>query len=160
VWVTLRPIVDEELREWLRDARIEHVREMVIDAGLDPDAARLKVSHDLGTLFPEGKIAAGHTVFVVETGGERVGSLWAGERPDPVGRPTFYVYDIRIEEGRRGRGYGRAAMIAAEAEAVRRGINRMALNVFGGNERARSLYRSLGYIERAVAMDKTLTREL
>jgi ribosomal protein S18 acetylase RimI-like enzyme len=99
-------------------------------------------------------------VFIVEAGGQRVGSLWAGERPDPVGRPTFFVYDVRINEGRRGRGYGRAAMIAAEAEAARRGIDRIALNVFGGNDRARSLYRSLGYAERAVTMDKTLTREI
>ena len=73
---------------------------------------------------------------------------------------TFFVYDIRIDEGQRGRGYGRAAMIAAEAEAARRGIDRMALNVFGGNKRARSLYHSLGYTERAVTMDKTLTREI
>jgi ribosomal protein S18 acetylase RimI-like enzyme len=155
--VTLRPIRQDELAEWLAGARIEHAREMAADAGLDPDEARLKVTRDLEALFPNGEIASGHSVFVVETGGERVGSLWAGERPDPVGRPTFFVYDIRIDEGLRGRGYGRAAMIAAEAEATRRGIDRIALNVFGGNEHARSLYRSLGYVERAVAMDKTLT---
>jgi ribosomal protein S18 acetylase RimI-like enzyme len=133
---------------------------MAADAGLDPDLARLKVSRDLDALFPEGTIGAGHAVFVVEADGERVGSLWAGERPDPVGRPTLFVYDIRIDEGQRGRGYGRAAMIAAEAEAARRGIDRIALNVFGGNDRARSLYRSLGFIERAVTMDKMLAREV
>src|SRR5262245_32879878 len=147
--VTLRPIRDDELREWLMGARVEHAREMVADAGFDPDGARRKVSSDLDTVFTEGGIAEGHAVFVVETGGERVGSLWAGERPDPVGRPTFFVYDIHIDEVQRGRGYGRATMLAVEAEAARRGIDRIALNVFGGNERARSLYRSLGYIERA-----------
>jgi ribosomal protein S18 acetylase RimI-like enzyme len=158
--VTLRPISDGELREWLLDARVEHARQMVVDADLEPEAARLKVNRDLDELFPEGKIAAGHAVFVVEAGGARVGSLWAGERPDPIGRSTFFVYDIRIDLAQRRRGYGRAAMIEAEAEAARRGIDRIALNVFGGNEGARLLYRSLGYIERAVTMDKTLTREL
>jgi ribosomal protein S18 acetylase RimI-like enzyme len=158
--VTLRPIRDDELSEWLVGARVEHAREMAADAGLDPDEARGKVGRDLDALFPEGRIAEGHAVFIVETDGARVGSLWVGERPDPVGRPTFFVYDIHIDEGQRGRGYGRAAMVAAEAEAARRGVARIALNVFGGNERARSLYRSLGYVERAVAMDKTLTREL
>jgi ribosomal protein S18 acetylase RimI-like enzyme len=158
--VLLRPIRDDELLDWLRNARVEHARDMVADAGVDPVGARSKVDRDLDALFPEGKISEGHAVFVVEAGGERVGYLWAGERPDPVGRATLFVYDIHIDEAQRGRGYGRAAMIAAEAEAARRGIDRIALNVFGGNERARSLYRSLGYIERAVAMDKTLTREL
>ena len=157
--VTLRPIRDDELRGWLVGARIEHARDMVADAGFDPDGARLKVNRDLDARFPGGRIAEGHVVFVVEADGERVGFLWAGERPDPVGRPTFFVYDVRIDEGQRRRGYGRAAMIAAEAEAGRRGIDRVALNVFGGNERARSLYRSLGYTERAVTMDKTLERE-
>ena len=120
--VVLRSIRADELREWLLTARVEHAREMVADAGLDPDEARLKVSRDLDALFPEGKIAEGHAVFVVETGGERVGYLWAGERPDPVGRSTLFVYDIHIDEAQRGRGYGRAAMIAAEAEAARRGM--------------------------------------
>ena len=134
-------------------------RELVADAGVDPDRARVNVNRDLDALSREGTVALGHAVFVVEAGGERVDSLLAGERRDPVGRPTLFVYDIRIDEGQRGRGYGRAAMIAAEAEAARRGIDRMALNVFGGNKRARSLYHSLGYTERAVTMDKTLERE-
>ena len=157
--VVLRPIRDDELPEWLRNARVEHARSMVADAGVDPDGARRKVSRDLEALFPEERIADGHAVFIVETGGERVGYLWVGERPDPVDRSTLFVYDIHIDEMQRGRGYGRAAMLAAEAEAARRGIDRIALNVFGGNERARSLYRSLGYVERAVTMDKTLTHE-
>jgi ribosomal protein S18 acetylase RimI-like enzyme len=45
-------------------------------------------------------------------------------------------------------------MVFAEEEARRRGIGRVALNVFGGDEVARGLYRSLGYEENAVAMSK------
>ena len=54
------------------------------------------------------------------------------------------------------RRYGKAAMVFAEEEALRRGHDRVALNVFGGNEVARSLYRSLGYDENAVSMSKKL----
>jgi ribosomal protein S18 acetylase RimI-like enzyme len=43
-----------------------------------------------------------------------------------------------------------------EEEVRARGLRRIELNVFGGNEVARGLYRSLGYAERAVAMDKEL----
>ena len=42
----------------------------------------------------------------------------------------------------------------AEDEARRRGIAKVALNVFGGNELARRLYVSLGYQETAVHMEK------
>ena len=45
-------------------------------------------------------------------------------------------------------------MALLEEEARRLGVPRIELNVFGGNEVARSLYRSLGYGEEAVVMSK------
>ena len=50
-----------------------------------------------------------------------------------------------IDAGERGKGYGRAIMRGAEEELVRRGVTRMALNVFAGNTAAIQLYESLGY---------------
>jgi hypothetical protein len=47
-------------------------------------------------------------------------------------------------------------MLLAEDEARKRGRSRLELNVFGGNEVARKLYRSLGYVEAAVHMGKDL----
>jgi ribosomal protein S18 acetylase RimI-like enzyme len=47
-------------------------------------------------------------------------------------------------------------MLLAEDEARARGLGRVELNVFGGNEVARDLYRSLGYRESAVQMAKDL----
>ncbi len=47
-------------------------------------------------------------------------------------------------------------MRLVEEEARRLGIDRIALNVFGRNEVARNLYRSLGYEENAVSMGKRL----
>jgi ribosomal protein S18 acetylase RimI-like enzyme len=47
-------------------------------------------------------------------------------------------------------------MLFAEAEARRRAFDRIGLNVFGGNEVARHLYRSLGYAEKAMFMGKSL----
>jgi ribosomal protein S18 acetylase RimI-like enzyme len=42
----------------------------------------------------------------------------------------------------------------AEEEARRRGVGDVALMVLGGNDVARSLYRSLGYAENAVFMSR------
>jgi ribosomal protein S18 acetylase RimI-like enzyme len=47
-------------------------------------------------------------------------------------------------------------MLLAEDEARRRGLTRIELNVFGGNEVARNLYRSLGYVETSAQMAKDL----
>jgi ribosomal protein S18 acetylase RimI-like enzyme len=47
-------------------------------------------------------------------------------------------------------------MLLAEAEAGQRGYSRIRLNVFGGNNVARNLYRSLGYEENAILMSKAV----
>ena len=75
-----------------------------------------------------------------------------------MGGRFVFVYDVEIDERHRGRGLGRAAMLKAEEQAHARGIGRMELNVFGGNDVARGLYRSLGYVERAVSMGKDVER--
>ena len=88
--------------------------------------------------------------------GERVGDLWFAERDSDFGDKAAFIYSIEIFEEFRGRGLGRQAMLALEDEVRPRGLSRIALNVFGGNDVARSLYRSVGYAETAVFMSKEL----
>jgi len=92
-------------------------------------------------------------VFVVEADGENVGELWLAEGATSLGR-CLWIYDIRIDEAHRGGGYGKAAMLRVEAEARQQGYTRVGLNVFGRNEIARNLYRSLGYEENSIFMSK------
>ena len=47
-------------------------------------------------------------------------------------------------------------MLALEEEVRELGFPSVGLNVWGGNEVARSLYRSLGYAEQSVGMVKRL----
>ena len=47
-------------------------------------------------------------------------------------------------------------MLALVDEVRSRGLGRIALNVFGQNDVARSMYRSVGYSETAVFMSKVL----
>ena len=107
-------------------------------------------------LFPGTKPAEGQFVFVIEADGQVAGELWIAERGDELSGRGLWIYDVHVAEAFRRRGLGREAMLFAEEEARRRGISRVSLNVFGGNETARSLYRSLGYEETAVLMRKDL----
>jgi ribosomal protein S18 acetylase RimI-like enzyme len=84
------------------------------------------------------------------------GSVCCGWRNAISARRVLYIYNIEIDEPQRGHGYGRTAMLLAEAEARSRGIDRVELNVFGGNDVARNLYRSLGYVETSIQMGKDL----
>ena len=153
--VELRPLPPEQFDEWSATGRREYAADMVANAGMAPARAREKAVRDYLAVLPEGLETPGHWIFVVEADGRPVGRLWFAERVVD-GQNSAFLYDVHIDEDERGRGHGRAAMEAFEREAARRGLRHLALNVFGGNERARALYRSMGYTEQAVQMGKTV----
>jgi len=68
----------------------------------------------------------------------------------------WWVWSIEIDPPFRGRGFRRAAMTLAEAEARRGGASRLGVNVFGSNTIARSLYESIGYETLELQMSKEL----
>ncbi|HEY7781211.1 MAG TPA: GNAT family N-acetyltransferase [Ktedonobacterales bacterium] len=74
---------------------------------------------------------------------------------DPTQRRAF-VYDIEINEGYRGKGYGKAAMLAVESAVRPMGAAHIDLSVFGYNTTARRLYEGLGYEPIAIGMRKVL----
>jgi GNAT superfamily N-acetyltransferase len=153
--VSLRPMRDDEFARWLPTVLDGYAASIAEHAGMDPDLARRKAEADTEALFPGGRPSPDQWVYVVEADGEWVGGLWIAERDLEDGR-VLWIYDVDIDEPHRGNGYGKAAMQFAEEEARRRSLTAVTLNVFGGNDVARNLYRSLGYSEIAVLMKKPL----
>jgi ribosomal protein S18 acetylase RimI-like enzyme len=154
--VTVRPLREDEYDAWYAKALAGYAASMREEGGLDAERARRKAEEDFPALLADGLATEGHAIFAIDDGGVPAGSLWVAERENPMAGPHLFVYTIEVDEAHRGRGLGRAAMEFAEAEARRRGFDRIQLNVFGGNEVARNLYRSLGYDEVAVYMEKRL----
>ena len=154
----LRPLREDELPAYIEHVRTAYAHELVEQAGLKPAAAQKKTAVDLARLFPDGTVPPGNELYAIEDAGsgERVGDLWFAERDNDSGEKSLYVYSVEIAPELRGRGFGREAMQLFEDEARRRGLSEANLTVLGGNEVARSLYRSLGYAERAVFMSKDL----
>ena len=153
--VSLREMTEEEIAEWLPLIRVGYADDMVRNGGADPNAARARAERETEQLFPDGIPSDDQFVFVIEAEGEPVGELWLAEREGDF-RRELWIFIVRISEEHRGQGYARAAMEWAETEAKRRGLTHVALNVFGGNEAARRLYQSLGYVEDAVSMSKAV----
>jgi ribosomal protein S18 acetylase RimI-like enzyme len=151
----LRPLRPDEFAAFVVASKAGYAHDIAQHGGFSPEFARQKAEADFAVVLPEGLETAGHGIFVVEADGERVGVLWVAER-ELGARQVLFIYDIEIDEAHRGRGHGRSAMLLAEEEARRRGLDRIELNVFGGNDVARGLYRSLGYVETSVQMAKDL----
>jgi ribosomal protein S18 acetylase RimI-like enzyme len=154
--VALRPLRDDELPGWIEHHQRWYAQDIAAHGGLGEEAARRKASADMAALFPAGRAKPDSVLLAVEADGEVVGSVWFTGRDGPEG-PYAFLYAIQIDEPHRGRGVGREAMRLFEQEARARGFATAMLNVFGGNERARGLYRSLGWREAAVHMTKRLT---
>lgn len=151
----LRPLRADEYDAWQRAVTDAYALEIETLGDTPREAARAKAEKDMATILPQGLATAGHWISALERDGESVGRLWLAERTMD-GRQVIYVYDVEVDERHRGEGLGRAAMLLAEGEARARGVSRIELNVFGGNTVARGLYRSLGYVERAISMGKDL----
>jgi GNAT superfamily N-acetyltransferase len=153
----LRPIRDDEMQDFARKARDGYAHDIEHSARLSAAEAREKADRDIAELLPNGRVGERQHLYVVEDEAtdEPVGRVWFAERPRGA-RTVAWLYEIAIDEHRRGQGLGRQAMLLLEDEVRRRGLPLIALNVFGGNERARSLYRSLGYVEDSVWMSKEL----
>jgi ribosomal protein S18 acetylase RimI-like enzyme len=124
---------------------------MVRDGGLLADEARQKAVADTEAVWPGAEPPAGDVLAVIEADGEAVGRAWFAPHPS---RPALFLNDVEIDERHRGRGLGRAAMALLEDEARARGLGSVELNVWGGNEAARALYRAVGYTEVVVGMRK------
>jgi ribosomal protein S18 acetylase RimI-like enzyme len=96
-------------------------------------------------------------VLVAEVDGERVGIVWSGPYPPRPDDPAIaWIYDIEVDERRRGQGLGRELLHALEQHLAAQGVAELSLNVFGTNDRARRLYATAGYREVAITMTKPL----
>jgi ribosomal protein S18 acetylase RimI-like enzyme len=145
---------DDELAAFLPRGEEGYRRQLVDFAGLPEEEARAKAARDYAGVFPAGRVQEDHFAFVVEEEASgAVGYLVYALR---AGGSKAWLYELEIDEAHRGRGYGREAMRLFEDDARARGVRQIGLNVFGGNDAARALYRSLDYHEASVEMTKHL----
>jgi ribosomal protein S18 acetylase RimI-like enzyme len=155
--VELVGVTAEQFPEWLAASTAWYAADMVRHALMSEQDAGEKAAADMAALLPAGAQTAGHTIaFVVDPeGGERFGWVWFRLIRRASG-PVMFVYQIEIAAPHRGRGLGRAVMLAVEQRARTAGAGAVELNVFAGNAVARALYRSLGFGEYAIGMSKPL----
>lgn len=149
--IELRPLREDEYEAWDAGHRAEYERGLVEHVGMPREQAEAKVERDVAHVLPDGFATANARIWAVEDDGRIVGTVFVGLRDGGA-----WLYDITVTEGDRGKGYGRAAMTALEDELRALGHDRIGLNVWGGNDVARGLYRSLGWAEESVHMRKKL----
>lgn len=152
--VELRAMTPAEYEAFMARAIGEYAEDKARAGDFDPETAYEESRAECDRLLPDGLDTAGHLLLTAVDGGTAVGLLWLAL--PGVQRRSAWVFDIRVDEEHRGRGYGRAIMLAGERVLVERGVGELGLNVFGDNTVARHLYESLGFRVTAQQMAKPL----
>lgn len=148
-------MTEAEFGPWRELSIRQHAEQVSRATGKDLDDAVAESRELLPKMLPAGLATEGmHFFVVVDEAGRELGWLWLGRgRSDPA---AGFVYDIIVDADMRGRGYGRAAMVAVERFFQAQGTVRVGLDVFASNGVAHSLYESLGYRAIQIVMTKTL----
>ena len=155
--VTLVEMTEPEFAKWKEQAVAEYAADRVRAGNDTEDGAVDRSRKEFDSFLRDGLKSKGHHLFTVvdESSKQKIGVVWYGDAPG--GRTDMvWIYDIRIDENQRGRGYGTAVLALVEERARELGKNRIGLQVFGHNEGAHRLYEKIGYKATNIAMAKDL----
>jgi ribosomal protein S18 acetylase RimI-like enzyme len=133
--VTLPPMPEDVWDAWCAASIRGYASDMVRVGTWPAEGAEARAESRFARVVPAGRATAGHEFrSIMNDAGETVGALWFA--PDGEN--------------------GRAAREALEAFVGALGYDAIRLHVFGDNDAAHHLYRSVGYSETDVSMVKRL----
>jgi ribosomal protein S18 acetylase RimI-like enzyme len=154
--VTLQPITEAELQRVLEPTILEYAPDHVKHGQWTEAESIEKSRKEFQDLLPQGVATSNHYLFtLVNEDQQQVGMLWFARR-ESQGQFMAFVYEVRIDEAFRRRGYASQAFREMETRVRELGWNRISLHVFGTNHAAIDLYNKLGYEMTNVMMAKNL----
>jgi ribosomal protein S18 acetylase RimI-like enzyme len=153
----LRRMTPAEFDSLIDSSFSAFLAESVATGRIRPEDVPAEAGRRREEMLPNGLDTTNMLLFVGEVDGERIGWMWLALPGPPHHAEAAWVYNVEVDESERGKGYGKAMMLAAERELVHRGVTKLGLNVFGSNKSAIGLYERLGYEVISQQMIKPLT---
>lgn len=156
VEIRLSPMTEDDFKEMMSAGIIRYAEENV-KAGywtMDESLKRSRETHE--RVLPKGLSTEGHHFYnaMDPADGTVAGHIWFKEEPGSD-RKAF-IYDVFIKDEHRGKGYGKAMMLALISLAKAADFSSLALHVFASNGTALHLYESLGFETKSLNMIKQL----
>ena len=148
-------MTQSEFDAFLAQAVPEYAADNVRAGYWDESEALEKSRKEFETLLPQGVQSENHFLYSIYDGEEAVGMIWMRANMDrPV--KSGFIFDIRVEDKFRGKGYGKQAMLLIEEKARELGLKSIGLHVFAYNTVAKNLYEGIGYETTSLNMIKQL----
>ncbi len=153
--VKLVPMKQEDFESYLeRDIR-EYAEEHVRNGNWKPEEALERSRKEHQQLLPDGLQSKNQYLFSIIDGAseQKLGMLWVN-----IENNQAFIYDFRIDEAERGKGYGKQALMALDEKLKSMNIESVGLHVFGDNLTAQELYKKMGYQITGIHMRKVLNQ--
>lgn len=154
--IKLSRMNEEAFNQYYNIAIQEYANEHVKAGNWGEEEAFDNAKKQFAQLLPDGLETKAHVLFSIMYDNEIIGTLWLNIQSKQHEKHGF-IYDIKLDVGQRGKGYGKATMAALEEYAKSENINQISLHVFAHNERAVALYEKMGYEAKSYNMSKKLS---
>ena len=150
-------MTEAEFQAYFSHILVKYAASNVTSGNWTAEEAAAKSAESLARLLPDGLTTEDAYLRLARdaVSGERVGIFWLQLLPHGAETAAF-IYDIEVDAGLRGRGYGRAMMLAGADLARELGSVKIGLHVFAYNEPAIALYTSLGFATTDLVMSMPL----
>ncbi|SDJ14133.1 GNAT family N-acetyltransferase [Salimicrobium halophilum] len=149
----VREMTVEEFEAYRTRAVAEYAEEHVKAGDWEGEGAPEKADEEFRSLLPNGVHTENHHLFSISEGETVIGMFWLAV----VDKEKGWIYDIKLDESARGKGYGKETMSEIDRLGKDLGLRTIRLHVFGHNHIARQLYEKTGYRETNVIMEKELS---
>lgn len=153
--VKLRLMTPVDFETFLAQAVPEYASDNVKSGRWSRDEALARSGKAFAELLPQGGATPQHFLYVMdhETTNQKVGYLWV--HVEPEGKRAF-LYQIFVLPEHRSKGFGSSAVREVEKILKAKGVEQLALHVFGFNEGAIRLYKRLGFQVTSLNMHRVL----
>jgi ribosomal protein S18 acetylase RimI-like enzyme len=155
--IELVPMTAEQYEDYLDILLPDYAQEHVKAGNWAEEGALERAREEMDTYLPDGVATDDHYLYTLVDPelNAAVGILWYAIRGPEHNRQAF-VYDIKIDDQFRRRGYASQAFQKMETMVKEMGINVIGLHVFGNNYGAIAMYEKLGFEVTDLMMRKWL----
>jgi len=151
----LVPMTQTEYEAFFARLVPEYAADNVKAGYWDESEALEKSRKQTESLLPDGLKTKDNYLYTLYDENNAVGIIWMKAEVDRPKKSGF-IFDVKIEEEFRGKGYGKQIMLLIEDKARELGLASIGLHVFGENRVARNLYEGIGYEVSSLNMIKKL----
>lgn len=153
--VQLVPMEQKDFEPYFeRDIR-EYAEEHVRNGNWKKEEALEQSRKEHQQLLPDGLQSRNQYLFSImdDAKNKKLGVLWVN-----IENSQAFIYDFRIEDEYRGKGYGKQALTALDEKLQSMNVQSVSLHVFGDNITAQGLYKKMGFEITGIHMRKYYQR--